>query len=129
MVYTVVGTEAVTVGILYRTALREERARLEETAQSQARLIEAVARFDATHTAYPDGARHATPRSRKSGMPMRTIAGSGKPGSLPSPRERTTTSCFSSGIGTRTSTCRIRSPGGRSWRSQCAWHYRGRGAP
>ena len=39
----------ITSGILYNTAFEEERERLVETAQSQARLIEAVARFDATH--------------------------------------------------------------------------------
>ena len=39
----------ITISMLYRAALNEEKARLVETAQSQARLIEAVARFDATH--------------------------------------------------------------------------------
>jgi len=38
--------------VLYRAAFDEERARLVEMAQSHARVIEAVARFDATH--YPD---------------------------------------------------------------------------
>jgi hypothetical protein len=61
MVAIVVMSEALTLGILYHTALTEERARLEETARSQARLIDAVARFDAQYrTGYPDGARHAT---------------------------------------------------------------------
>jgi len=47
--------------MLYRTALDEERARLEETAKSQARLIEAIARFDAEYSNdYPKGAREAT---------------------------------------------------------------------
>jgi hypothetical protein len=47
--------------MLYRTALDEERARLEETAKSQARLIEAIARFDAKYSNdYPKGAREAT---------------------------------------------------------------------
>ena len=39
----------ITMSMLYRTAFNEEKARLVETAQSQARLIEAVARFDAAH--------------------------------------------------------------------------------
>jgi PAS domain S-box-containing protein len=39
----------VTITMLYRAALNEEKARLVETAQSQARLIEAVARFDSDH--------------------------------------------------------------------------------
>ncbi|ATX81634.1 hypothetical protein Ga0123462_0764 [Mariprofundus ferrinatatus] len=37
---------SLTIFILYSTALQEERARLVDTAQSQARLIEAVAKFD-----------------------------------------------------------------------------------
>ena len=53
--------EAITIGILYNTAITEERSRLEEAAQSQARLIEAVARFDNVYsTDYPYGARQAT---------------------------------------------------------------------
>ena len=47
--------------MLYRTALKEEQARLVETAKSQARLIEAIARFDAVYSKnYPNGARQAT---------------------------------------------------------------------
>jgi hypothetical protein len=53
--------EFITIGMLYRTALKEERARLEETVKSQARLIEAIARFDSIYsTDYPDGAIEAT---------------------------------------------------------------------
>ena len=39
----------ITIKILYDTAFSEEQARLVETAQSQARLIEAVARYDKIH--------------------------------------------------------------------------------
>jgi len=39
----------ITMFILYRAAFSEEKARLVESAQSQARLIEAVARFDKVH--------------------------------------------------------------------------------
>jgi hypothetical protein len=47
--------------MLFRTALAEEKARLVETARSQARLIEAVARFDAKYSNdFPQGARAAT---------------------------------------------------------------------
>ncbi len=48
--------------MLYTTAFEEERSRLIEITQSQARLIEAVARFDATHSqdANPGGAIAAT---------------------------------------------------------------------
>lgn len=53
--------EFVTIGLLYRTALDEERERLEETAKSQARLIEAIARFDALYSRdFPEGALEAT---------------------------------------------------------------------
>jgi len=51
----------VTITTLYRTAINEETARLVETAQSQARLIEAVARFDIIYsTDYPGGPEAAT---------------------------------------------------------------------
>ncbi len=52
----------VAIGALYRAAIAEERARLVETAQSQARMIEAVARFDATYSKHdhPGGAQGAT---------------------------------------------------------------------
>jgi len=47
--------------MLFRAALDEERARLVETARSQARLIEAIARFDARYSNdYPEGSREAT---------------------------------------------------------------------
>ena len=61
MACIVVVIQVLTFGILYHTAMREERARLRETAKSQARLMEAVARFNArSSTAYPAGARAAT---------------------------------------------------------------------
>ncbi|MGP0628445.1 ATP-binding protein [Nitrospina sp. 32_T5] len=47
--------------LLYRTAFEEEKARLTETAQSQARLMEAVARFDSVYSHnYPEGTEAAT---------------------------------------------------------------------
>ncbi len=52
---------AITICMLYRTALKEEQARLVEAAKSQARLIEAIARFDAMYSEnYPNGAQQAT---------------------------------------------------------------------
>jgi len=61
MVATVIAAEAIAIGILYHTAFKEEKARLEEAAQSQARLIEAVARFDSVYSKdYPAGSRQAT---------------------------------------------------------------------
>jgi PAS domain S-box-containing protein len=52
---------AATIALLYHAALKEERARLTETAQSQARLIEAVARFDGKYSAaYPGNPFEAT---------------------------------------------------------------------
>jgi len=52
----------ITIFSLYQAALSEEKERLVETAQSQARLIEAVARFDAASGEYdgPESARAAT---------------------------------------------------------------------
>ena len=50
-----------TIGILYRAAFEEEKARLVESAQSQARLIEAIARYDLVHSAaFPGGGGAAT---------------------------------------------------------------------
>jgi len=51
----------VAIGVLYRTAFNEERSRLVETAQSQARLIEAIACFDQAYSHdYSEGAKEAT---------------------------------------------------------------------
>ncbi len=51
----------ITMTLLYRTAFEEERARLVETAESRARLIEAIARFDAVYSHdYPGGPGPAT---------------------------------------------------------------------
>jgi len=52
----------ITIFTLYQAAISEERERLVETAQSQARLIETVARFDTIYSkSYaPGGARAAT---------------------------------------------------------------------
>ena len=43
----------ITIYVLYGTAFKEECERLVETAQSQARLIEDVARFDMIYSNYP----------------------------------------------------------------------------
>ena len=53
---------AISISLLYNTAVEEEKARLAEAAQSQARLIEAVARFDAKHSErdHPEGAAAVT---------------------------------------------------------------------
>jgi PAS domain S-box-containing protein len=59
LVALVVG--GVSLALLYRTALTEEKARLVETAQSQARFLEAVARFNQAHNQdYPGGPELAT---------------------------------------------------------------------
>ena len=61
MVAVALITTATAIRVLYMAAVTEERHRLIETAQSQARLIEAVARFDAIYSHdYPAGARQAT---------------------------------------------------------------------
>lgn len=52
---------AATFAILYRIHMEEETARLSLIAQTQARLLSAVARFDAVHSrSYPGGAFEAT---------------------------------------------------------------------
>ena len=49
------------VGLIYHAGFEEERQRLIEIAKSQARLIEAIARFDEAHSRdYPKGPRAAT---------------------------------------------------------------------
>jgi diguanylate cyclase (GGDEF)-like protein len=59
--WIVIVTSGISVGMLYSTALDEERNRLQETAQSQARLLEAVARFDQLYSNdYPSGAGEAS---------------------------------------------------------------------
>jgi hypothetical protein len=61
MAILVLVVETVSIGLLYKTALKETRSRLEETAKSQARLIEAVSRFDKKYSEdYPDGSWDAT---------------------------------------------------------------------
>ena len=61
MASIVIVVEVITIGILYHTALTEEKSRLVEAAKSQARLIEGVARFDSIYSNdYPHGAREAT---------------------------------------------------------------------
>ncbi len=55
-------TAAIAITALYRAASDEERMHLLEIARGQARLMEAVARFDAIHSkgAHPEGAGAAT---------------------------------------------------------------------
>jgi len=63
LIMTVVtaSVSVIAIMILYETAFEQQRSRLVETAQSQARLLEAVARFDQVHsTDYPAGAQAAT---------------------------------------------------------------------
>jgi uncharacterized iron-regulated membrane protein len=56
-----------TVYVLYRAAFRQQEELLRETAQSQALLIEAVARFDAAH-------QKAHPASNTGGPAMDTLS-------------------------------------------------------
>jgi hypothetical protein len=61
MASTVVITDAISIGILYHTAIEEQRSRLQETTESEARMIEAVARFNELYTSnYPHSAWQAT---------------------------------------------------------------------
>ena len=57
----VLSVETITIGTLYKVAISEEKSRLVEIVKSQARLIEAVARFDKNYSGnYPFGPRQAT---------------------------------------------------------------------
>ena len=61
MCIIVIVAETITINILYNTALEEEKMRLIVSARSQARLIEAISRFDQQHSKdYPGGAQKAT---------------------------------------------------------------------
>lgn len=61
MAVIVICVEFTSITILYHTSVKEERERLKETAKSQARLIEAIARFDKVYSNdYPLGALQAT---------------------------------------------------------------------
>ncbi len=61
MAVTALLVGGIAMTLLYQTAFKEEATRLVETAQSQARLIEAIARFDATYPHdFPGGATAAT---------------------------------------------------------------------
>lgn len=61
MTTIVVIVESLTIGILYRTAFVSQKLHLVETAKSQARLIEAIARYDKMYNRnYPGGAKQAT---------------------------------------------------------------------
>jgi len=61
MAFLVATTSIITIGILYKTAVNQEVIRLTETAKSQARLIEAIARFNKKYTHdYPLNATQAT---------------------------------------------------------------------
>jgi PAS domain S-box-containing protein len=61
MITTCLIIAGVAITILYRTAINENRERLIETAQSQARLIESTARFNAVYSKnYPGGPNSAT---------------------------------------------------------------------
>ena len=65
LILIMIGVSLVVAGIaiyvLYQAAMNEGRGRLMESAQSQARLIEAIARFDAVQSRdFPEGSKAAT---------------------------------------------------------------------
>lgn len=61
MLLIVLATLAISITVLYRTAIEESKNRLSETAKSQARLIEAIARYDKKYNSLlPGGAKEAT---------------------------------------------------------------------
>jgi len=61
MAVIVLVIESITILLLYHTAFNEQKETLRHIATSQARLIEAVSRFDRVHSPnYPGGAHQAT---------------------------------------------------------------------
>lgn len=69
MVLSISAAGGSTLVLLYRVAFEKQRERLMEMVQSQARLMEAVARFDAVHsTEYPGGAKAASLQQITSGL-------------------------------------------------------------
>lgn len=61
MAVVALGVAGITLIVLYKTAFEQQRERLVETAQSQARLVEAIARFDMQYIeTVPGGAFAAT---------------------------------------------------------------------
>jgi hypothetical protein len=61
MVAAVLGVEVIAVTMLYRTAFKEQAEDLHDIVVSQARLIEAMARFDSRYSkTYPSGVNEAT---------------------------------------------------------------------
>ncbi|MGD0022245.1 MAG: hypothetical protein ABSC54_08090, partial [Smithellaceae bacterium] len=61
MVVIVLGIEAIAITMLYQTSFKEQAEDLQDIVVSQARLIEAMARFNALHSkTYPLGVNEAT---------------------------------------------------------------------
>ena len=61
MVVIVLGVELIAFKMLYQTAFKEQAEDLRDIVVSQARLIEAMARFDSRYNkTYPSGANEAT---------------------------------------------------------------------
>ena len=61
MVVIVLGVEVIAFRMLYTTSFKEQAEDLRDMVVSQARLIEAVARFDSPYSkTYPSGANEAT---------------------------------------------------------------------
>ena len=61
MITTCILISIISIYPIYRTSINEERERLRETAKSQARLIESIAKFDEKYRSdYPEGSFAAT---------------------------------------------------------------------
>lgn len=81
LVLVALAATGVTLAALYATAMQQQRERVTEIAQSQARLIEAVARFDRGHAAgYDEAPGEATLRQIRDAR--RGFAGFGQSGEL-----------------------------------------------
>ena len=85
---------ATAIGVLYKTAIEQARYRLEETAQSQARMMEAVARFDQKYTVYPGGPQEATMFQIKEALEIFQHKGLGRTGEFTLARRQKDTIVF-----------------------------------
>lgn len=102
-----------TIGILYHAAFNEEKERLIETAHSQARLIEAVARYDEAHSSgFPGGSGAATLQQIVNAH--REYEGFGNTGEFTLARKRATSSYSCSSIGTHRSSTQNPCPSTRT---------------
>ena len=77
-----VGVAGMSLYVLYEAAFEQQRARLIETAQGRARMVEAVARFDARYSAKVPGGSFAGTFARESKVLLRAGNAANRSGGL-----------------------------------------------